>query len=89
MICLFCQAEARAEFAERSVQKLQKEVDRLEGKSHRFITNHLYCLTEFIGKHLDFFKSYVTYKLSGCNNFSYIFQTLYFPDRVDTDCMTY
>lgn len=25
-------AEARAEFAERSVQKLQKEVDRLEGK---------------------------------------------------------
>ena len=34
--CLFtfnCQAEARAEFAERSVQKLQKEVDRLEGKN--------------------------------------------------------
>ena len=30
---LFAQAEARAEFAERSVQKLQKEVDRLEGKS--------------------------------------------------------
>ena len=28
--CLFHQAEARAEFAERSVQKLQKEVDRLE-----------------------------------------------------------
>jgi len=27
----FAQAEARAEFAERSVQKLQKEVDRLEG----------------------------------------------------------
>jgi len=26
------EAEARAEFAERSVQKLQKEVDRLEGK---------------------------------------------------------
>ena len=26
------QAEARAEFAERSVQKLQKEVDRLEGR---------------------------------------------------------
>jgi hypothetical protein len=25
------EAEARAEFAERSVQKLQKEVDRLEG----------------------------------------------------------
>lgn len=30
---LFIQAETRAEFAERSVQKLQKEVDRLEGKS--------------------------------------------------------
>ena len=29
------QAEARAEFAERSVQKLQKEVDRLEGKMLR------------------------------------------------------
>lgn len=31
------QAEARAEFAERSVQKLQKEVDRLEGNIY-FIT---------------------------------------------------
>jgi hypothetical protein len=30
------QAEARAEFAERSVQKLQKEVDRLEGKTWVF-----------------------------------------------------
>lgn len=29
---LFIKAEARAEFAERSVQKLQKEVDRLEGE---------------------------------------------------------
>lgn len=29
----YTQAEARAEFAERSVQKLQKEVDRLEGMS--------------------------------------------------------
>ena len=29
---VFHQAEARAEFAERSVTKLQKEVDRLEGK---------------------------------------------------------
>ena len=29
----FSQAEARAEFAERSVQKLQKEVDRLEGET--------------------------------------------------------
>lgn len=31
MVIAFMQAEARAEFAERSVQKLQKEVDRLEG----------------------------------------------------------
>ena len=31
-VFLINQAEARAEFAERSVQKLQKEVDRLEGK---------------------------------------------------------
>lgn len=29
------QAESRAEFAERAVQKLIKEVDRLEGKSQR------------------------------------------------------
>jgi len=34
------QAEARAEFAERSVQKLQKEVDRLEGEDVRFFKNH-------------------------------------------------
>lgn len=34
------QAEARAEFAERSVQKLQKEVDRLEGMVFmNFFTN--------------------------------------------------
>jgi len=31
---MFFQAEARAEFAERSVQKLQKEVDRLEEDLH-------------------------------------------------------
>ena len=30
MHIIILQAEARAEFAERSVQKLQKEVDRLE-----------------------------------------------------------
>ena len=30
------EAEARAEFAERSVQKLQKEVDRLEGAYYPF-----------------------------------------------------
>jgi len=31
------QAEARAEFAEKTVKKLQKEVDRLEGKSRALI----------------------------------------------------
>ena len=69
MMCLFRQAEARAEFAERSVQKLQKEVDRLEGKSHkfhRFVTDLLYCLIEFIAKHLQIiFKCYITYNLTG------------------------
>lgn len=34
------QAEARAEFAERSVQKLQKEVDRLEGAYRHSQTPH-------------------------------------------------
>lgn len=34
------QAETRAEFAERSVQKLQKEVDRLEGRC----LNYFCCL---------------------------------------------
>jgi hypothetical protein len=69
MMCLLCQAEARAEFAERSVQKLQKEVDRLEGKSHkfhRFVTDLLYCLIEFITEHLQIiFKCYMTHYLTG------------------------
>lgn len=45
------QAEARAEFAERSVQKLQKEVDRLEGMFSLAlniccsITNYLFYLS--------------------------------------------
>jgi len=39
------QAEARAEFAERSVQKLQKEVDRLEGIIRLF---YHYLLFSFI-----------------------------------------
>jgi hypothetical protein len=34
------QAEARAEFAEKSVKKLQKEVDRLEGM---FVTVPVVC----------------------------------------------
>lgn len=33
------QAEARAEFAEKTVKKLQKEVDRLEGKCYGSILN--------------------------------------------------
>lgn len=36
-IVCYVQAEARAEFAERSVQKLQKEVDRLEGEKKYFM----------------------------------------------------
>jgi hypothetical protein len=54
-VYLFCQAEARAEFAERSVQKLQKEVDRLEGKSHMFIVYFLYRLIETLGTHTEYF----------------------------------
>jgi hypothetical protein len=33
------QAEARAEFAEKSVKKLQKEVDRLEGTCVSAVTH--------------------------------------------------
>ena len=41
------QAEARAEFAERSVTKLQKEVDRLEGKE-TFWLNHFFIRPSFL-----------------------------------------
>lgn len=35
-VCVcFCQAETRAEFAERSVAKLEKTIDDLEGKTSR------------------------------------------------------
>jgi hypothetical protein len=54
-IYLFHQAEARAEFAERSVQKLQKEVDRLEGKSHVFIMYLPYWLIEILGTDTEYF----------------------------------
>ena len=43
-ICNICllQAEARAEFAEKTVKKLQKEVDRLEGTCFAvFVANTL------------------------------------------------
>lgn len=46
------QAEARAEFAERSVQKLQKEVDRLEGMSvlqlFKYFKQNVYFSNKFI-----------------------------------------
>ena len=93
MMCLFRQAEARAEFAERSVQKLQKEVDRLEGKSHkfhRFVTDLLYCLIEFIAKHLQIiFKCYITYNLTGGIHTHTLFQIVYLPVRVDSDYSSY
>lgn len=42
------QAEARAEFAEKTVKKLQKEVDRLEGqtllKLITYLLNHYNCM---------------------------------------------
>lgn len=47
LFLILYQAEARAEFAERSVQKLQKEVDRLEGKI--CITPWLFLKTFNIG----------------------------------------
>jgi len=38
------EAEARAEFAEKTVKKLQKEVDRLEGEFHMFYLNtNIFC----------------------------------------------
>jgi hypothetical protein len=63
-IYLSCQAEARAEFAERSVQKLQKEVDRLEGKSHMFIVNLLYWLIETLDTHTEYFLYVTNHKSS-------------------------
>lgn len=35
------EAEARAEFAEKTVKKLQKEVDRLEGKFYLFALKYI------------------------------------------------
>lgn len=43
------EAENRAEFAEKTVKKLQKEVDRLEGKFHGidpktfFVSQSIFC----------------------------------------------
>ena len=52
------QAEARAEFAERSVQKLQKEVDRLEGiiifRFPMVKVFFLFFLFKFFKKSFDF-----------------------------------
>ena len=50
---MFTQAEARAEFAERSVQKLQKEVDRLEG-TYLKLTFNLECkINEQLKNHIN------------------------------------
>ena len=59
---VFHQAEARAEFAERSVTKLQKEVDRLEGKE-------TFCFffirpSFFVKTNRDFLPHALTEKLS-------------------------
>ena len=40
------EAEARAEFAEKTVKKLQKEVDRLEGQFVAFAVNHFYLILQ-------------------------------------------
>lgn len=40
MLCFF-QAETRAEFAERSVAKLEKTIDDLEGNKHFFLGSQL------------------------------------------------
>ena len=40
------EAEARAEFAEKTVKKLQKEVDRLEGQFVAFAVNHFYQILQ-------------------------------------------
>lgn len=42
--CLYSQAETRAEFAERSVAKLEKTIDDLEGKGGRPSTPKLHSL---------------------------------------------
>ena len=61
---VFHQAEARAEFAERSVTKLQKEVDRLEGKE-TFWLNHFFIRTSFFVKtNRNFLPHALTEKLS-------------------------
>lgn len=50
------QAEARAEFAERSVQKLQKEVDRLEGMSVLQLFNYFKQNVYFSNKFINNFQ---------------------------------
>ena len=51
-LLFFRQAEARAEFAERSVQKLQKEVDRLEGKFSEDLSSSAAPTTTFLNSYL-------------------------------------
>lgn len=46
------QAEARAEFAEKTVKKLQKEVDRLEGKFPRLNYKHISVICNNVHIHI-------------------------------------
>lgn len=47
----FCQAETRAEFAERTVAKLEKSIDDLEGMRSEQLTCHDVCTTsQYAGK---------------------------------------
>ena len=63
---VFHQAEARAEFAERSVTKLQKEVDRLEGKETFWLNRFLFKIRPsfFVKTNRNFLPHALTEKLS-------------------------
>ena len=61
---VFHQAEARAEFAERSVTKLQKEVDRLEGKETFWFDICFFRPSFFVKTNRNFLPHALTEKLS-------------------------
>lgn len=83
-MCLFAlsQAETRAEFAERTVQKLQKEVDRLEGtykiKTLAFIY-HLCTMNAGLIALLHYFIGCVLQKLELVSSCTNQWQTLVIP----------
>ena len=58
---LLRQAEARAEFAERSVQKLQKEVDRLEGAYSMFdrLSNFSFFFSRLIARDFSYSRQFL------------------------------